>query len=430
MDAVETVITGIGIVSALGFGKDENWANLCAGRSGVQRLSGIDMEAFPAKIGSQVADDRLREYLQRNFPRALVKRSARFSHLALAASRMAIEDAGLDLERDDPERIGVVVGTGGAGLSMIDAEIAAAVRRRRARGLPIDATSWWADELDPLSVVRVMGNCCAAQVSIFFGLQGPSFTVGTACASGATAVIAARDLIRLRRADVVLAGGTDALVSQFPLLGFSKLDTLSRRNDAPEQASRPFDRERDGFVMGEGAAMLVLETATSAHRREARAYARLLSGAATSEAHNITAPESDGRGMARVITMALREAGVAPEQVGYVSAHGTSTLLNDACETRAIKQAFGAHARKLWISSQKSMLGHTIGAAGAIETAVTALTIEKGVVTPTINLDHHDPECDLDYVANTARERHIGFAVSNSFGFGGHDTAIVLGSHG
>jgi 3-oxoacyl-[acyl-carrier-protein] synthase II len=425
MRHIDTVITGIGIVSALGLGKRENWVNLCAGRSGVARLRGFDADALPVKIASQVPD-AFDEHLRRNFPPGLAADSGRLSQLCLAASGMAIEDAGLDLGRENRERIGVVIGNGGGGLKVLDDELARAIAQET--DLHPARLGQWA--FDPHAILKVMGSGCAAQVATFHGLEGPSFTIGMACASGAAAVCAADEMLQLGRADLVIVGGADALVSPFTLLGFAKLVTLSERNDRPEKASRPFDRERDGFVLGEAAGMMVLETAAHARRRSAEVYARVLGHAVTSEAFNITAPAEGGVGMARTMMEAMCEAGVAPDQVDYVSAHGTSTTLNDLREAQGIKRAFGDHARHLWVSSQKSMLGHTIGAAGAIETAVTALTIKEGIVTPTINYEVPDPECDLDVVPNVARERRVRIALTNSFGFGGHNSAIVLGAFG
>jgi 3-oxoacyl-[acyl-carrier-protein] synthase II len=423
MGRIETVITGIGMVSALGLGRRENWENLCAGRSGVGPVLGFDTSTLPVRIASQVPG-AFEDYMAAHFPRSVMKRTARFSQLCLAAARMAIEDGGLDLEREDRTRIGVVVGNQGYGIKLIDEEIA----RAAARGGGTSPSQWWQLDLDPMAVLKIMGNCCVAQVSIQFGLTGPTMTVGMACASGAAAMCIADDLLQLGRADVVVVGGTEALVSPFPLLGFGKLTALSARNTEPERASRPFDRERDGFVLGEGAGMMLLETAAHARRRRADVYARLLGHAMTSEAFNLTAPAHDGAGMARTMSEAMRHAGVAPDEVYYVSAHGTSTQLNDFCETHGIRRAFGEHARRLWVSSQKSMLGHTISASGAIETAVTALTLKEGVVTPTINYEHPDPGCDLDYVPNAARERRGRVALSNSFGFGGHNVSLVLGA--
>jgi len=421
----DAVITGIGIVSALGLGKRENWANLCAGRSGVAAVRGFDASALPVQIASQVPD-AFDDHLRRHFPPEVASDASRLSQLCLAASRMAIEDAGLDLAREDRERIGVVIGNGGAGLKVLDDELAKALAQET-DAHPARLGQW---EFDRHAMLNVMGSGCTAQVATFHGLEGPSFTIGVACASGAAAVCAADEMLQLGRADLVLVGGADALVSPFTLLGFAKLVTLSERNDRPEKASRPFDRERDGFVLGEAAGMMVLETAAHARRRGAEVYARVLGHAITSEAFNITAPAEGGVGMARTMMEAMSEARVAPDQVDYVSAHGTSTTLNDLRETQGIKRAFGDHARRLWVSSQKSMMGHTIGAAGAIETAVTALTIKEGVVTPTINYEVPDPECDLDVVPNVARERRVRIALTNSFGFGGHNTSIVLGAVG
>jgi len=292
------------------------------------------------------------------------------------------------------------------------------------------SADWWALDLEPMAVVKMMGNSCVGQTSIVYGLQGPSFTVGMSCASGAAAVCAADDLLQLGKVDAVVVGGVDALVSPFALVGFGRLGVLSERNDAPEHASRPFDRHRDGFVLGEGAGMMILETAEHARRRGARVYAHLRGHAVTCEAFDMTAPARGGVGIARTMAKAMEAARVAPDQVDYVSAHGTAMRPQDACEAQGIKRAFGEHTRRLWVSSQKSMIGHTIGAAGAIEIAVTALTIAEGVVTPTINHTETDPECDFDVVANEARERRVDVALSNSFGFGGHNCAVVLGAHG
>jgi len=420
----DTVVSGIGIVSALGIGTRENWTNLCAGAPGVGTVRGLDASALPVRIAGQVPD-AFDAWAAAHFPRPVLKRTARFSQLCLAATRMAIEDSGLDVAREDRTRVGVVVGNQGYGLKTIDDEVG----RASPRPGDVASSQWWA-LMDPMAVLKVMGNCCVAQVSILHGLEGPSFTVGMACASGAAAICLADDLLALGRADVVLVGGTEALVTPFALLGFSKLTALSERNDDPARASRPFDRDRDGFVLGEGAAMLVLETAEHARRRGAPVYARLLGHAMTSEASNITAPAAGGTGIARTMTAAMRHAQVDAADVGYVSAHGTSTRLNDACETQGIRRAFGVHTDRLWVSSQKSMLGHTISAAGAIGAAVTALTIKEGVVTPTINYEHADPDCDLDYVPNTARERRVDVALVNSFGFGGHNVSLVLGADG
>jgi 3-oxoacyl-[acyl-carrier-protein] synthase II len=429
MEQGPTVITGIGIVSALGLGKAENWANLCAGRSGVGPVRGFDATQLPARIASQVPE-RFDEHLRGHFPRSLLKRTARFTHFCLAASRMAIEDAGLELARENPKRIGVVVGNQGFGLKVVDDEIARAL----AHNPNMHPADWWHWDFDPMAVLKVMGNGCAAQASIFFGLEGPSFTIGVACASGAAAVCAADDMLRLGKADVVLVGGSEALVSAFTLLGFGRMETLSRRNEEPERASRPFDRDRDGFVLGEAAGMIILETAEHARRRGADVYARVLGHSMTSEAFDIFAPTAasaqGGIGMARTMTTAMAAARIAPDEVDYVSAHGTSTVSSDLHEVQAIKRAFGDHAHRLCVSSQKSMLGHSIGAAGAIETAVTALTIKQGVVTPTINQETPDPACDLDVVPNVARERRVRVALTNSFGFGGHNASIVLGTNG
>jgi 3-oxoacyl-[acyl-carrier-protein] synthase II len=424
MQRTDTVITGIGIVSALGIGKDENWANLCAGTSGVAAVRGIDTAALPVRIASQVPE-RFEEWTAAHLPRTVTRRTARFSHLCLGAGRLAIEDAGLDLEREDRRRIAVVVGNQGYGLKVIDDMIAKAI----AQNPDMRAADWWNLDLDPMAVPKMMGNSCVAQTSIVHRLEGPSLTVSMACASGAAAVCAADDLLQLGKADAVLVGGADALVSPFTLVGFNAIGALSTRNDAPHAASRPFDRDRDGFVLGEGAGMMILESGTHARRRGARVYAHVLGHALTCEPSDGTAPAS-GVGMARTMRKALDAARVAPDAIDYVNAHGTSARAWDLCEAEGIHQAFGDHTRRLCVSSQKSMLGHTIGAAGAIEIAVTALTIAEGTITPTINYDAPDPACDLDVVANVARERRVRVALSNSFGVGGQSCAVVLGANG
>ncbi|HUE30275.1 MAG TPA: beta-ketoacyl-[acyl-carrier-protein] synthase family protein, partial [Verrucomicrobiae bacterium] len=402
---------------------EENWAAFCAGRSGVGPVRGFDAGELPSRIASQVPA-RFEAHFAARFPGAAA--APRFVQLGLAASEMAIDDAGLEFEREDRERIAVVVGTGGAGFKLLD--------DHREQAVAQDPDLTWARlqrrDPPPLAALYAGGACCASHISMFYHLTGPSFVVATACASGAAAVAAAHDLLQLGTADAVLVGGTDAMVCPTALLAFANLVTLSARNHDPERASRPFDRERDGFVMGEAAGMMILETAAHARRRRARVSARVLGCATTSEAFNITAPAAEGAGMARTMREAMRAARVAPGDVDYVSAHGTATTLNDLRETQGIKRAFGDHARKLWVSSQKSMIGHSIGAAGAIETAVTALTISERVVTPTINYEYPDPECDLDVVPNAARERGVRVALTNSFGFGGHNTTIVLAANG
>jgi 3-oxoacyl-[acyl-carrier-protein] synthase II len=421
----DTAITGIGLVTSLGVGKKENWEAFCAGESGIRRLRGCDTTHFRTKIASQVPET-FQEYLKGRFSSGLIRRTERFTHLGLGASDMAIEDAGLVLEDEDRERIAVVVGTGGGGLGAVVEDVRRAIRET---GDPF-FEDWARAKVGSRAVVKTMANSCAAQISISLDLRGPSLTVATACSSGAAAVCHAHDLLRQGRADAVLVGGTDALASPFALMAFGRLATLSERNDEPERASRPFDRERDGFVLGEGAAMMILETTERARRRGARIYAHLIGFAQTCEAHNIIAPRSGGVGMARTMELALQDAGARPEQVDYVNAHGTSTVANDACESQAIETVLGDHARSVWVSSLKSMIGHTVGAAGAIEAAVTALCIKEGVVPPTINYEHPDPCCRLDYVPNMARERSVDLALSNSFGFGGHNTTIVLSRDG
>jgi 3-oxoacyl-[acyl-carrier-protein] synthase II len=411
----DVFITGIGLITSLGVGTADNWKNLCAGVSGIRLVRRFDTTGFPTRIGGEIPDEFAALFAER-FPKRTQKHTALFSQLSLLATAFALEDAGLRLEGEDRSAVGICIGTGAGGLSYWENELAA-------RGKPYREAL---DTVESLAVIKYMANAPAASMSLHFGVEGPALTVSSSCSSGAHALCYGNDLIRMGRAEVMIVGGVDAIVSQAALLSFSRLQALSERNDEPARASRPFDKLRDGFVLGDGAGFLILESSEHCRRRDARRYARIRGYAATSEASHMVHPAENGTRMAEAMRRALADAGANPEDVDYISAHGTSTILNDKYETAAIKQVFGAHAPRISISSQKSMMGHTVGAAGAIEAAVTALTVAHDIVSPTINYENPDEACDLDYTPNVARERAVRLAMSNSFGFGGHNFSVVL----
>lgn len=409
-------ITGIGMVTPLGIDARQTWEAMCQGTPGVHPVRSFDPTGLETRIAAEVPEtfeERYRERCRVPYP----ERYARFTRFALLAAREALDDAALDLAREDPARIGVCVGVGAGSFNyLLPVNDALA---RQARGL------WPA--LDHNYVVKHMTNAASAQISIWLGLQGPSTTVSAACATGAQAIATAMDWIRAGRADVVLAGACDSTVNPFVIHAYNQIFALSRRNDEPERASRPFDRGRDGFVMAEGSAVLVLESEAHALRRGAGRHAALLGHAITSEAYNVVTPRPVGEGMARTMALALEDASLAADRIDYISAHGTGTPLNDANETAAIKTVFGPRAYQVPISSQKSMIGHAIGATSAIEAGITALSLRHGILTPTINYEEPDPACDLDYVPNQAAAVPIRHALSNAFGFGGHNCCLVLG---
>lgn len=411
----EIYISGIGLITALGVGKAQTWNNLCEGQSGIRLIKRFDTTGAHTKFAAEIPE-AFEAFFTDHFSKRTARHTALFSQLCLASTHQALEDSGLVLEKEDPTRIGICIGTGAGGLSYWEKMILDT-------GGDYDASL---PQMEALAVIKYMSNAPSAVVSQYFGIEGPSLTVSTSCASGANAIGHAYDMIKLGRADVVIAGGVEALVSKVAISSFSKLQALSERNDDPARASRPFDKLRDGFVLGDGAGILILESPDHCRKRGAKPYAKICGYAVTSEAHHMVHPAENGRKMAVTMRRALCNAAIDPEQVDYISAHGTSTVLNDKYETTAIKEVFGTYARRLAISSQKSMLGHTVGAAGAIELAVTALSIRTNIITPTINYEYPDEDCDLDYTPNAARARHINVALSNSFGFGGHNCTIVL----
>ncbi|TAN33366.1 beta-ketoacyl-[acyl-carrier-protein] synthase II [bacterium] len=402
------VVTGMGTVNPLGKNLDEYWDGLIEGRSTARIVeSAYSTEKLTTKFACEVHNFDPQDFMDRK----AAQRMARFSQMAVAASTMALADSGLDLAKEDSFRVGVDMGTGiGGFIEMTNGAIAYATKGR----------------LNPLYAPMIIPNMAAASVAMAFHLRGPNTTVTTACAASTHTLGDATRMIQHGDADVMLAGGAEASLCEVGISSFNAIRALSTRNAAPEKASRPFDRDRDGFVPGEGAGTLVLESDAHAKNRGARIYGEVLGFALTCDAFHQVAPDETGEAPARCVTLALQDAGIAPGDVDYVNAHGTSTPLNDAGETKALKIALGEHAHKVPISSTKSMIGHLLGAAGAVEAIATLLTINRGIIHPTINYENPDPACDLDYVPNQARRKDVRIAISNGFGFGGHNAVVVL----
>lgn len=403
------VVTGIGVIAPNGIGKEKFFEALSKGVSGVKRISFFDPSAFPTKIAAEVRDFKADDYLN---PKE-IRRNDRFTQFALACAQMALEDSQLDLGSIDPERAGAIVGSGIGGIFTLEEEHKKLIEKGPER-------------ISPFLIPMMIVNMASGNIAIKFKLKGVSYTTVSACSSSANAIGEAFETVKRGAVDVCLTGGVESSITPLSVGGFCALKALSTRNDEPEKASRPFDKDRDGFVMGEGGAILVLEELEHALARKAKIYAEVVGYGCTSDAYHITAPDPEAEQPARAMLMALREGGLEPEAVGYINAHGTSTYYNDEIETLAIKKAFKEHAYKLLVSSTKSMTGHLLGAAGAIEAVATILTLETGVVFPTINLDNPDPQCDLNYVPHKAVERNIEVALSNSLGFGGHNVSLAF----
>jgi len=403
------VITGLGIVSPVGIDVKEAWSSIVAGKSGITRITRFDASAFPTQIAGEVKGFDVAKWLS---PKE-ARRFDTFIHYGLAASIDALKDSGLDLERENREQIGVCVGSGIGGLPLIEethnALLAGGVRK-----------------ISPFFIPGSIINLISGQLSIMHGLKGPNLALATACTTANHCIGEAGRLIEYGDADVMVAGGAEAAISPLGVGGFNAARALSTRNDAPELASRPWDVDRDGFVLGEGAGVLVLEEYEHAKKRGARVYAELAGYGMSADAHHITAPCEDGEGAARCMVNAIRNAGVSPDAVDYINAHGTSTPLGDIAETIAVKRCFGGHAKKLAVSSTKSMTGHLLGAAGGVEAVFSVLAIHHQIAPPTINLVRQDPQCDLDYVPNSARNMKIRTVLSNSFGFGGTNGSLVF----
>jgi 3-oxoacyl-[acyl-carrier-protein] synthase II len=404
------VITGVGLVSALGVSTRETWNGLLEGRSGVGPITRFDPAGFPTRIAAEIKEFNPLAFMEKKE----VKKMDTFIQYALAGAEIAMKDSGLGpFSGESAERTGVIIGSGIGGFGTIENEHATLIRQGPKRVSPF---------FIPSSII----NLAAGQVSIRYGARGPNSAPCTACSTGSHAVGDSFRIIERGDADVVIAGGSEAAITPLAIAGFDALKALSTRNDEPAKASRPFDRDRDGFVLGEGAGILVLEDHEHAKERHASIYAEIVGYGMSGDAYHITAPSPDGDGAARAIRMTLRDAGITPDQVDYVNAHGTSTGPNDKTETAALHRVFGEYAHRLMISSTKSMIGHLLGAAGAVEAGVVALTLRDQVIHPTINQEFPDPDCDLDYVPNAARKADIRYALSNSFGFGGTNACLLL----
>ncbi|MEI6173523.1 MAG: beta-ketoacyl-[acyl-carrier-protein] synthase family protein [Bacteroidota bacterium] len=398
----EVVISGMSLITSLGLSLEENWNNLVAGNSGVKNITLFDAATLATRVAAEVPkefEDLSRSYIKKR----AASQMTRVTRMCVTAARMAVADAGLDFDRADRTRCSVIMGVVSTGNSSTER-----------------------DTTPQNTVFKTMTNSMPAWISLEYQLAGPNFAINTACASSAYAIALGYDMIRNGQADIVIAGGADSIINYEEIQGFNALYALSVANDPPGQASKPFAKDRDGFVIGEGAGVLILESKTHAKARHAHIYAVLAGHGLTSEGYNIMAPMKDGEGMAKTMELAIKNAGIQKEEVGYINAHGTATELNDRYETMAIKKVFGDFAGRVPISSSKSMLGHTIGAAGAIEAIITALSLQHGILTPTINYHDPDPDLDLDYVPNVARPKAIQVALSNSFGFGGHNATLVL----
>ena len=404
------VVTGVGVVTSLGRNVEVFWDRLVRGESGVGPISLFDVAGYRVQFGGQVHWEPENEDISTAKD---LKRLDRFTQFAIGAAKDAVADSGLDFSTEEPYRCGVVIGSGIGGLWEFEVQ----EERLLHKGI---------DKVSPFTIPKLMVNSASRHVSALYGAKGPNFAVATACASAANSIGSALRAIQYGDADVMITGASEAALTPIGLAGFQNMRALSFRGESPQQASRPFDADRDGFVLAEGAGIIVVEELEHARRRGARIYAELKGYGASGDAGHITQPDEDGRGGAHAMTMALQDAGIGPEAVQYINAHGTSTPLGDVAETKAVKRVFGGHAKQLAISSTKSNLGHTLGASGGIEAVVCALTIDRGVITPTINLDTPDPECDLDYVPKVAREARVDVAMSNSFGFGGHNASLVF----
>ncbi len=406
------VITGLGTINPLGNDVETSWQNALAGRSGVGSITHFDASEHKVRIAAEVKGFDPREH----FGTREARRLDRYSQLALVAARQAVADAGWELEHLNRDRIGAIIGSGIGGIGTFAQQMKVYETRGPSR-------------VSPFLVPMMLADTAPGLVAIEFGLRGPNFAVVSACASGTNAVGEAFHVLRRGDADAMLVGGADAVIIPLAMAGMEVMTALSKRNDEPQRASRPFDAQRDGFVMGEGATFLALETVEHAQARGARIIAEVVGYGATNDAFHITAPDERGDGAALCMRNALRVAGLRPEEISYINAHGTSTRLNDKSETAAIKQVFGEAAYRIPVSSTKSMTGHLLGGAGALEAMFSALTIRDGILPPTINYEYPDPECDLDYVPNQARRAEVRYVLSNSFGFGGHNGSIILGRY-
>jgi len=403
------VVTGIGAITPIGIGKENYWNALKAGKSGIDKITKFDATNYTAQIAGEVKGFEPTDFIDKRE----AKKMDRFTQFGVASTRMAIEDTKLNLEKIDRTRFGVILGSGVGGIETLGKEY----ERLLDKG---------PNRISPFFIPMMISNICAGQISIIFGAKGPNSTVVTACASSTHAIGDAFKIIQRGDADIMVTGGSEAAITKLSIAGFCSMKALSVRNDEPAKASRPFDKERDGFVMGEGSGILILEELEHAIRRDAHIYAEVVGYGMSADAYHITAPAPKGEGAVRAMKNAIADADISPEQIDYINAHGTSTPYNDKFETEAIKSVFGSHAKKLAVSSTKSMTGHLLGAAGGIEAIACCLALTENFIPPTINYEVPDPECDLDYVPNRGRVQDVKYALSNSFGFGGHNATVVL----
>lgn len=404
------VVTGIGMVTPIGSGKEEFWKNLIAGKNGIKRITLFPVDDYESQMAGEISDFDPSLYLDKKE----VRHTDRFTQFAMAGAKLAVEDAKIDLSaNENPEQIGVYIGSGIGGLSTIEREHMVLLEKGPGK-------------LSPYLIPMLIIDIASGRIAIKYGAKGPNSAVVSACATGAHAIGDAFRIIERGEAEIMISGGAEAAITPLAVGGFSSMKALSTRNDDPAHASRPFDKLRDGFVIAEGAGIVILESLPHAKARKAHIYAEIVGYGMTGDAWHITAPAPEGEGAARSMQKALQSANLSTQQVDYINAHGTSTLLNDKCETQAIKSVFGEYAYSIPVSSTKSMTGHMLGAAGAVEFIICCLTIERGVIPPTINYEYKDPECDLDYVPNQARNQQVKVALSNSLGFGGHNVSLII----
>lgn len=403
------VITGLGLVTPLGIGVEKSWDALCNGDSGVSKITLFDPKDLPAQIAAEIKGFNPSDWIEHKE----IKKMDRFTHLAVAASQIAMDDSGVKISEENAERIGVIVGSGMGGMAAIEYYHTILMEKGPKR-------------ISPFFIPMTIINLASGQISIRFGAKGPNSAPVTACAAGTHAIGESFRIIQRGDADIMITGGTEAVITPLAIGGFCSMKALSTRNHDPKRASRPFDKDRDGFVMGEGAGIIVLESLESALSRSARIYAEVIGFGMSGDAYHISSPSPNGEGAARCMAIALKDSGIDPSEINYINAHGTSTKYGDELETKAIKTVFGEHAYRLKVSSTKSMTGHLLGAAGGVEAVITALAIKTGIIPPTINLDNPDPECDIDYVPNKAVKTNPKVAMSNSFGFGGTNACLIL----
>lgn len=409
MDKKRVVLTGVGMITPLGIGVEDTWDGLITGKPGIRRITHFDSSNFPTQIAGEVEGFNPEDYIESKE----IKKMDRFIHFSIAAAKMAIDDSGFKIKDSNAEKIGVIVGSGIGGLNAIEHYHSVFLEKGPRK-------------ITPFFIPMLVINLASGQISIKFGAKGPNSAVATACATGSHSIGDAYNIIKRGDADAMIAGGTEAVITPLGIGGFNAMKALSTRNSEPEKASRPFDIDRDGFVMGEGAGIVILESLESATGRGAKIYAEIVGYGMTADAYHITVPAPNGEGAARCMEIALKDGSVNPSEVDYINAHGTSTRYGDEIETKAIKTVFGEHAYKVAISSTKSMMGHLLGAAGGVEAVIIALSIYNDVVPPTINLDKPDPECDLDYVPYKTRKMTVNYALTNSFGFGGTNACLLF----